>query len=158
VPPPTRLDDTDRAILRELARDARLTNRELAARVHLAPSSSHARVRRLERQGVIRGTYTDINPAAIDRGLEALIAVRLRLHSSDAVEAVVAHLRTVPEVVGYYHITGADDFLVHVAVADPDALRALVLGAFTSRPEIARTNTSLVFSHERTQGVAPLSS
>ena len=156
VESPTRLDDTDRAILRELVNDARLTNRELALRVHLAPSSCLARVRRLERQGVIRGAHTDITPAAIGRGLEALIAIRLRLHSSAAVAAVTAHLRTIPEVVSFYHVTGNDDFLVHVAVADSDALRVLVLESFTNRPEIARTNTSLVFSQERTRGVTPL--
>jgi DNA-binding Lrp family transcriptional regulator len=154
--PPIRLDDTDRAILRELARDASLTNRALAARVHLSPSSCLARAQRLERSGVIRGFHADISPAAVGRGLEAMIAVRLRLHTTDAVAALSTHLHTVPEVVSYYHVTGADDFLVHVAVADTDELRALVLRAFTSRPEIARTNTSLIFHHERVSGVTPI--
>jgi DNA-binding Lrp family transcriptional regulator len=154
--PPIRLDDTDRAILRELARDASLTNRALAARVHLSPSSCLARSQRLQRDGVIQGFHADINPAAVGRGLEAMIAVRLRLHTTDAVAALSSHLHTVPEVVSYYHVTGADDFLVHVAVADTDDLRSLVLGAFTSRPEIARTNTSLIFHHERVSGVIPI--
>jgi DNA-binding Lrp family transcriptional regulator len=153
--PAVRLDDTDRAILCELARDASLTNRALAERVHLSPSSCLARVRRLERDGVIQGFHAEIDPAAIGRGLEALIAIRLRVHSTEAVDALAAHLRTVPDVVSYYHLTGADDFLVHVAVADTDALRALVLNAFTSRPEIARTTTSLVFHHEAVNGIAP---
>jgi DNA-binding Lrp family transcriptional regulator len=105
---------------------------------------------------VIQGFHADINPAAVGRGLEAMIAVRLRLHTTDAVAALSSHLHTVPEVVSYYHVTGADDFLVHVAVADTDDLRSLVLGAFTSRPEIARTNTSLIFHHERVSGVIPI--
>jgi DNA-binding Lrp family transcriptional regulator len=154
--PPIRLDDTDRAILRELAQDASLTNRALAARVHLSPSSCLARSQRLERSGVIRGFHADISPAAVGRGLEAMIAIRLRLHTTDAVAALSTHLHTVPEVVSYYHVTGADDFLVHVAVADTDELRSLVLRAFTSRPEIARTNTSLIFHHERVSGVTPI--
>jgi DNA-binding Lrp family transcriptional regulator len=154
--PPIRLDDTDRAILRELARDASLTNRALAGRVHLSPSSCLARSQRLQRDGVIQGFHADINPAAVGRGLQAMIAVRLRLHTTDAVAALSSHLHTVPEVVSYYHVTGADDFLVHVAVADTDDLRSLVLGAFTSRPEIARTNTSLIFHHERVSGVIPI--
>ena len=151
-----RLDETDRAILRELAHDASLTNRALAARVHLSPSSCLTRVQRLERNGVVRGIHADIAPAAIGRGLEALIAIRLRLHTTDAVAALSTHLHTVPEVVSYYHLAGADDFLVHVAVADTDALRTLVLTSFTSRPEIARTNTSLVFHHERISGITPI--
>lgn len=153
--PAVRLDDTDRAILRVLARDASVTNRALAELVHLSPSSCLARVRRLERSGVIRGVHADLAPAAIGRGIEALIAIRLRVHSTSAVDAVAAHLRTIPDVVSYFHLTGADDFLVHVAVADADALRSLVLEAFTSRPEIARTTTSLVFHHEHVNGIAP---
>jgi len=150
-----RLDDTDRAILRELARDASITNRALAEHVHLSPSSCLARVRRLERDGVIRGIHADLTPAAIGRGIEALIAIRLRAHSTAAVDALSAHLAAIPDVVSYYHLTGADDFLVHVAVADTDALRALVLESFTSRPEVARTTTSLVFHHQLVNGIAP---
>jgi DNA-binding Lrp family transcriptional regulator len=153
---PIRLDDTDRAILRELTRDASVTNRALAAHVQLSPSSCLARVRRLERNGVIRGIHADIAPAAVGRGLQALIAVRLRLHTTEAVATLSAHLHTVPEVVSFYHLTGLDDFLVHVAVADTDELRSLVLNAFTNRPEVARTNTSLVFHHERISGVTPI--
>ncbi len=105
---------------------------------------------------MIRGSHADINPAAVGRGLEAMIAVRLRLHTTDAVAALSSHLHAVPEVVSYYHVTGADDFLVHVAVAAADDLRSLVLRSFTSRPEIARTNTSLIFHHEQVSGVVPL--
>ena len=153
--PAPRLDEIDRAILRALARDAAMTNRALADLVHLSPSSCLARVRRLERDGVIRGIRADIDPTAIGRGIEALIAIRLRLHSTRAVDALSEHLHTIPDVVAYYHVTGADDFLVHVAVADTDALRTLVLEAFTSRPEVARTTTSLVFHHEVVHGIVP---
>jgi DNA-binding Lrp family transcriptional regulator len=153
--PAARLDDTDRAILRALAQDASLTNRALAEHVHLSPSSCLARVKRLQRDGVIRGIHADIAPDAIGRGIEALIAIRLRVHSTNAVDALTAHLRTVPDVVSYYHVTGAEDFLVHVAVADTNALRALVLEAFTNRPEVARTTTSLVFDHQLINGIAP---
>jgi DNA-binding Lrp family transcriptional regulator len=153
--PAVRLDDTDRAILRALVRDASLTNRALAEVVRLSPSSCLARVRRLQRDGVIRGIHADIAPAAIGRGIEALIAIRLRVHSTSAVDALAGHLSSIPDVVSFYHLTGAEDFLVHVAVADTDALRTLVLEAFTSRPEVARTTTSLVFHHQRVNGIAP---
>jgi hypothetical protein len=64
---PVSLDDTDRIILHELARDARLPNNTLAQRAGIAPSTCLARVRALRERGVIRGYHADISPAALGR-------------------------------------------------------------------------------------------
>jgi DNA-binding Lrp family transcriptional regulator len=75
------LDRIDRALVRALQKDARLSNKELAAQVGLAPSSCLERVRRLRRTGVLRGFHADVAPEALGVGLQALIAVQLRQHS-----------------------------------------------------------------------------
>src|SRR6266568_2551612 len=72
------LDAVDQVIVRELAHDARLPNNELAARAGVAPSTCLSRVRSLRERGVIRGYHADIDPAAIGRPLQAMIAVRLQ--------------------------------------------------------------------------------
>ena len=76
------LDPVDRAILHELAVDARVPNNALAERVGVAPSTCLARVRALRQSGVIRGFHADIAPAALGRDLEAMIAVRLAAHAT----------------------------------------------------------------------------
>ncbi|MBS1784495.1 MAG: Lrp/AsnC family transcriptional regulator [Acidobacteria bacterium] len=139
------LDRTDRAILALLQKNARLSNKELAARVGLAPSSCLARVQRLTKEGVLRGFHAFVAPNALGIGLQALIAVKLKQHSREKVRAFMRHLLALPEVVALYHVTGAMDFQVHVAVRGTDHLRDLALDAFTVRPEVESIQTALLF-------------
>lgn len=147
------LDRMDCEILAALQNDARLSNKELAAAVGLAPSTCLERVRRLREAGVLRSFRAELDAAAVGVGLQAMIAVRLRQHSRDLVDAFRAHVVGLPEVVALYHVAGADDFLVHVAVRDAAHLRDLALDAFTRREEVAHLQTSLVFEHTRTAGL-----
>lgn len=139
------LDRTDRAILALLQKNARLSNKELAARVGLAPSSCLARVQRLSKEGVLRGFHAFVAPDALGIGLQALIAVKLKQHSREKVRAFMRHLIALPEVVALYHVTGAMDFQVHVAVRGTDHLRDLALDAFTIRAEVESIQTALLF-------------
>lgn len=143
------LDRIDREILVALAKNARLSNKELAARVGLAPSSALERFRRLERAGWLRGYHADVDPRALGLTLEAMIAVRLKQHSRDPFEEFRRYVQTLPEVVAAYHMAGADDFLVHVRVRDADHLRDFAIDAFTTRAEIGHLETALVFEHLR---------
>ena len=144
------LDRTDRALVALLQNNARTSNKELAAAVGIAPSTSLERVRRLEGDGVIRGYHAEVDRPSLGLALEALVSVALRQHARPLVEAFQAHALALPEVVQVFHTTGASDFLVHVAVRDTEHLRTLALASFTERPEVARTETSLLFDHRRT--------
>jgi DNA-binding Lrp family transcriptional regulator len=152
--PDLRFDRIDDAILTELQNNARLSNKELAAQVGLAPSSCLERVRRLHERGVLTGYRAIVNPVALNVGLQAFVAVRLKHHSRDVFETFRAHLMTLSEVVSVYHTGGENDFLVHVAVRDAEHLRDLALDSFTTRAEVARLNTSLVYEHLQ-PGVLP---
>lgn len=129
--------------------NARLSNKELAAKVGLAPSSCLERVRRLIAEGVLQGFHAEVAPSALGVGLQAIIQVRLARHSRDDVERLQQHLETIEEVVGYDHVTGEFDFLVHVVVRGPEHLRNLALDAFTTREEIAQIQSLLVYSKQR---------
>ena len=94
----TPLDRIDFEILAALQEDARLSNKELAARIGLAPSTCLVRVRRLVEAGVLRGFHADIDPAALGVGLMAMISVRLSRHARDTVETFRQHVLSLPEV------------------------------------------------------------
>ena len=147
------LDRTDAAIVRHLQNNARLSNKELAAAVGVAPSTCLERVRRLSAEGVLRGYHADVDPQAVGVGLQAMISIRLGQHSRPLVETFQAHALGLSEVVQVYHITGANDFLVHVAVRDAEHLRDLALTAFTERPEVVHIETALLFAHWRAPGL-----
>jgi DNA-binding Lrp family transcriptional regulator len=139
------MDRIDNAILAALQNDGRMSNKELAAVVGLAPSSCLERVRRLHERGVIRGYHAEIDPAGVGIGLQAFISVRLAKHTREAVDAFRDHLVSLPEVVSIYHVAGQEDFMAHVAVRDANHLKNLTLDAFTTRTEVARLNTALVY-------------
>lgn len=145
TPDSSALDRIDRAILAELQNDIRLTNKELAARIGLAPSSCLQRVRWLRETGTLRGARAEVDPLALGIRLQALVAVQLRHQARSEVDAFRKHALALRETVSVFHVAGAVDFLVHVAVRDTDHLRDLALDGFTARVEVARIETSLIF-------------
>jgi DNA-binding Lrp family transcriptional regulator len=139
------LDPVDLHLLRLLQNDARTTYRDLAAQVGVAPSTCLDRVTRLRRAGVILGHQLRLDPAKLGRGLEALLSVQVRPHRRELVGPFVDRIRALPESRTVFHLTGPDDYLVLVAVADMADLQRLVLDEFTSRREVARVETRLIF-------------
>ena len=86
-------DRTDFEILRLLRKNARIPNKDLAARVGVAPSTALERVRRLREAGVLLGYHAEIAPAAVGIGLQAMVDVRLARHSRADVERAAGDLR-----------------------------------------------------------------
>lgn len=151
APPPqdvrVPLDEVDRAILRRLAADARMSNKALADAVGIAQSTCLARVRSLRERGVIRGFHADIDPRAVGHGLQTMIAVRLHPHARGHLGDFAENMRRRPEVLDVYFVAGANDYLLHVAMSGTDAIRWFVAEHLNRNPDVAHTETSLIFEH-----------
>ncbi len=141
------LDELDRRILAELQADGRMANVDLARRVGVAPSTCLKRVRELIDDGVILGIHAEDDPAALGRRLEALITIRLHAHARGDLRRFQRYLQQLPATRRVFFVTGDRDFLLHVAVRDPDELRELVADTLSLREEVAATSTSLIFEH-----------
>ncbi|MDJ0960994.1 MAG: Lrp/AsnC family transcriptional regulator [Acidimicrobiia bacterium] len=152
----TLLDRTDRTIVALMQENARRSNKELAAAVGIAPSTCSERVRRLEDAGVLRGYTADVDPASLGIGMRAILAIRLRRHNASEVDTFREHVLSMREVVQVSHVTGGNDFLVQVVVRDAAHLRDLAVSGFTSLPEVAHIETSLVFDHVAKRAVPDL--
>jgi DNA-binding Lrp family transcriptional regulator len=143
------LDGVDRRILGHLAVDARIPNNALADLVGIAPSTCLGRVRALRDSGVIRGYHADIDPAALGRPIQAMIAVRLQSHARGHITEFVAKVAALPEVRNVFFLGGADDFLVHIAATGTENLRDFVVVNLSGNPDVALTETNLIFEHVR---------
>lgn len=143
------LDRLDVEILRELERDARRTNRDLAAALHVSPSTTLERVRSLRARGVIRSATLDLDLGALGLPVQALIAIRIRPPSRRNIEAFRDWIVNLHETVGLFVVSGNEDFLVHVAVPSNDALYSFVIDRLTERQEVADVRTSVVYEHVR---------
>ena len=102
----TDLDALDHALLHALQDDVRQTNRDLAAAVHVSPSTSSERVRALRESGVIRGYHADIAPAALGRHVQAMTAVTIRPPSRENIEAFRDWASALPEIAGVFVVSG----------------------------------------------------
>jgi len=143
------LDRIDHQILAALQNNARLSNKELAAQVMLAPSSCLARVQRLTSEGVLTGFHARVDPKAMGIGLQALVFIRVARHQRESMRRFWDHLAALPEVRDLYDVAGSHDLVVHVAVRDVEHLRTLVADQIASREEIGTLETSLIFQHRR---------
>ncbi|WP_291056985.1 Lrp/AsnC family transcriptional regulator [Herbiconiux sp.] len=150
------LDELDTAILRELQTDARRTNRDIAAAVGVSPTTALDRTRALRERGVIRGASLDVDLPSIGRGVQAMIAVRIRPPSRTNIEGFRNWVSELPDTLGVFVTSGNEDFLVHVAVADNESLYAFVIDRLTERPEVADVRTSVVYEHLQNRRIRPL--
>ncbi|HQA22831.1 MAG TPA: Lrp/AsnC family transcriptional regulator [Rhodoglobus sp.] len=150
------LDATDRALLRALSANARVTGSELAAMAGIAQSTVALRLRRLQHDGYLKGSHADIDLAALGVTLQALIAVKLVKHVRTEVDAFRQAAPTWPGVLALFHMGGADDYLLHVAARSAEDLRQFVLTYLAGHPAVAHTETNLIFEHVVGHGLGDL--
>jgi Lrp/AsnC family leucine-responsive transcriptional regulator len=149
---PTDLDAADRRILACLQTDGRITNAELAERVHLSPSPCLRRVNQLEAAGVIMGYVALVNPATLGLAVGAFIRVRLNHQDDRHLAAFEEAIAAMPEVMECYLMTGECDYQLRVLVKSlaeyEDFLRykltripgvSEVTSSFALRPIVYRT-------------------
>ncbi len=132
------MDAIDRAILRHLRQDARLTNTDLADLVGLTPSPCLRRVRRLEATGVILGYHASVAPHAVGRGFEVLVDLELTDQAQATVTRFEAALVAFDEVIEARRMFGAPDYHVLVATVDLPAYERFVTTKLMALPGLAR--------------------
>ena len=150
------LDTTDRAILRHLQEDGRMSLAALADRVGLTTTPLRQRVDKLRSSGVIRGYHAAIEPAAVERATMAFILVTLRDHSRASHQRFVEGTTAMSEVLEVHHIAGEEDFLLKVVVRDVAALESLLLERLTPIEAISRVKTTFVLSTAKTGAPIPI--
>jgi len=142
--PPPELEAGDRAILRELLRNGRATNAELAAVANISESACFRRLKKMEDGGVIENYTVRINPAAIGLNLTAIIFIGLANQSDDEVMKFEKAVAKIPEVLECHLLTGTPDYLLRVAVKDLEGLERLYATALRRLPGISRFSSNLV--------------
>lgn len=149
MPSKSALDRTDITILQLLQKNARLSVKEIADEVGLAPSSAHGRIKQLRDDGVLRGAHCDVDPKALGIGLEALFMIGLAKHERSTVDQLLDEVVHIPEVRFAFLVTGRYDLVVHVVVRDIQHLKDLAFDQFTSRPGVVRIETSIIYDLRR---------
>ena len=140
----TALDALDVRILNILQENARITTLELAEQVGLSPTPCARRVKRLEDDGLIDRYVTLLDPKKAGLDLSVFISVRLRNQTSETIEKFDRSVRALPEISECYLIAGVHDYLLHLRVADVEALRDFLRNRLTAIEGIAEAQSSIV--------------
>jgi Lrp/AsnC family transcriptional regulator len=112
------MDVTDKAILRELQRDATISIADLARAAGLSQTPCWRRVKRLEERGAIRARVALVDPAAVNLALTAFVAVRTSQHTEAWLRKFTEGVRAIPEVVELHRMSGDIDYLLKVVCPD----------------------------------------
>jgi DNA-binding Lrp family transcriptional regulator len=143
---PVKLDYIDKQIIDLLQENGRITNNELAKRVGLTTTPTLERVKRLEREGVIKGYTTLIDKRSVNRGLTVFCSIKLSIHQMGKMMEFSKHIAGIPEILACYNTTGEYDYLLHVVVEDTDAYEKFLRAKLTRIPGVERIHTSIVLS------------
>lgn len=140
------LDDLDRAILERLQDDGRITNAALAKAVGISPTSTLARVRRLERDGVIRSYAALIDADAVGQPVTALTRVRLRQHGARELDAFKRAIGGFGQVQACWHLAGDDDFVLKIVASDLADYERFVTRELSALENLGQIRTSICLS------------
>jgi Lrp/AsnC family leucine-responsive transcriptional regulator len=154
----TALDRIDIRILNELQQNADLTNVELASRVNLSPSPCLARVRTLEKLGVIDRRIALLDPAILGIGVTAFIQIKLEKQVQLSLENFTRSIDRLNQVMECYLMTGDSDYLLRVMVADVEALEDLIVNKLSRIPGVTSIRSNLALKRISHKTVLPIDS
>ncbi len=144
IPAEAKLDAIDRVILNQLQHEGRLSNQDLAQRVHLSPSACLRRVKALEDAGVIDQYVALVNPAAVGRHGTSFTIINLESMNTAQLEAFEQAVRDEPQVLDCFYVAGSNDYLIRFAYRDAQDLERFHTDVLMRLPNVARSNSMLV--------------
>ena len=140
------MDELDRDILVALQREGRKSNLALSRQLDLSPSAMLGRVRRLEESGAIRGYRAVVDPAALGITVQAMVVVKLREHSEQAIREFEAAVKGVLGVRACYHVTGQFDMVMVLALRDLAHLAQMIRVDLAKIPGVMQLETMLILA------------
>lgn len=154
----TKFDTIDVLILRELQKDGRMTNVDLAQRVGLTAPPCLRRVRSLEESGVIKSYHAELDAAQLGFGITVFAMVSLRSQAESDLEAFEAHVAALPEVRECFMLNGEIDFILKIVARDLQSFQRFLTSRLTSAPNVSSVKTSLTIRCSKSEVGVPIES
>jgi Lrp/AsnC family transcriptional regulator, leucine-responsive regulatory protein len=138
------LDGKDMEILRILQDDAMLTVREIGDKINLSATPTHERIKRLEKEGVIRKYAALLNPRLVRKSIMVICMVSLKNHDKKAAKHFIQAIKSFPEVIECYNISGDSDFLLKVVSESMESFHRFYVNKLSEVKGIRQTKSSFV--------------
>ena len=150
------LDKIDFQILRLLQENSNITNLSLSKRIGLSPAPTLERVKKLEKNGIIKSYHAEVEPWALGLTVKTFILVNIGWHKQNASENFLQKVNEIDEVAECNIITGDGDFLLKVICKDLQAYQNLLFNVLSQIPEVERLKTLMTLSTVKNRKVLPL--
>ena len=150
------LDRTDLKILNELQVNAKISNVELARRVHLSPTPCLERVKRLEKNEFIKGYRASLNPNKLSANLLSFVEIKLTRTSKDVFTEFKKAVKQLPQVLECHLVSGDFDYLLKTRVADMMAYRELLGETLLTLPNVSSSRSYMVMEEVKESGLIPI--
>ncbi len=147
------LDSKDIQILSLLLNNAQLSNKEIAAKIEIAQSSTHDRIKKLTHKGYIKGAFTQIDQKKLGLNIEVMLAIKLNKQHRSIIADFIEKASQLPGVIQLFHMAGNNDFMLHVGVKDSDELRGFILDRLSTLDYVQSTETTMVLHNERINNI-----
>ena len=142
--PFTGIDAKDLEILALLQQNAKLTVREIAARVHLSPTPTHDRIKRMEQEGVILQYGALVDNRKVGKGIMVICHVSLKDHNKAAAQAFITGVTELKEVIECYNISGDFDFMLKIVSSSMESFHKFFVNELSEVPNIGQTKSIFV--------------
>lgn len=138
------LDNKDYDILRLLQENAKLTIREIAAKVHLSPTPTHERIKRLEKAGVIKQYVALLDNRKVNKGIMVICQISLKEHNKRAAQGFIDAVLQFNEVIECYNISGDFDFMLKIVAESMESYHNFSVNKLSEIGGIATTKSIFV--------------
>ncbi len=150
------LDKIDLKILRTLQENAKITNLQLSSEIGLSPAPTLERVKKLERQKLIKGYHAQLNAEMVGIGISAIIQITLTRQIENAISNFKKEIIKIPEIMECYQVTGNADYVITVMLKDMRAFEELISQKLSKMEEIGQMQTMVILSKIKDSKVLPL--
>ncbi|MEN9337599.1 MAG: hypothetical protein RLZZ500_2586 [Bacteroidota bacterium] len=138
------MDSTDKKIVQFLQKDARMTNKELASKLQMSVTAVYERIRKLEREGIIKKYVALVDRTKIEKAFIVFCHIKLVQHTKDYLMRFESEVTKLPEILECFHVSGDYDYILKIAVKDMEAYRDFMVTKLTSLQHIGSTHSSFM--------------
>jgi Lrp/AsnC family transcriptional regulator len=151
-----KLDEIDRKLLRALQEDASLSHAALAELVGASPASCWRRIKALEEAGVLKALVRLVDPEQVGRGVSVMAQVRMKSHAQAERSEFEAFLRTRPEILECYSMSGEWDYLMRIVVEGVADYERFLMRRILNHPNVATAASHFALSQVKYTTAIPV--
>lgn len=139
-------DEKDLSILRILQKDAKMSIRDISARINLSPTPTHERIKRMEKQGIIKEYTVVVDRKKVNKGMMVICMIALNVHNKKTAGKFIEEVGKLKEVVEFYNISGDFDFMLKILAPNMDEFHEFFINKLSEIEGIGQTKSIFVMS------------